>query len=308
MPTRRETVPIDFDRRRLRDIAATVMSLYGPRKGLRVLLAGGAPGDRQLVATQLAKLHGKRLERIDLARITADGAASTEKHLTRLFDETADGDNILFFDEADALFGRRTEIIDSHDRFDRATQHFLNAVAAHSRVVITATGDPPGSHPKLETANDAVIRFEPTRPAPPDDGRGGSIFTQPLSNRHFLVVIGDQEIGFCQVSAMGSEHAMTEGDGGGKPGALTYDSLVLRRAISRSKDLYLWRQKIVDGTWDRRQVDLFQLAGAGAKPVNHWTFVNCWPRRWQGPAFDALEGDGLGFEEIELCYERFVWL
>lgn len=308
MPTRRDTVPIDFDRRRLRDIAVKVMSLYGPRKGLRVLLAGGAPGDRQLAATQLAKQHGKRLERIDLSVITAGGAAQTEKALKRLMSDAAAADSILFFDEADALFGRRSDVADSHDRYERAAQRFLTDLAAYRHAVIIATADPPGSHIKLEAASDVVVRFEPARPAPPEGGVGETGFGRPLSNRHFLVVIGDQEIGFCQVSAMGSEHAVTEGDSGGKPGELTYHSLVLRRAVSRSKDLYLWRQKIIDGTWDRRQVDLYQLAGAGNKPVNHWTFINCWPRRWQGPAFDALEGDGLAVEEIELCYERFVWL
>ncbi|MEM7121956.1 MAG: phage tail protein [Pseudomonadota bacterium] len=307
MPSRRETIPIDFDRRRLRDIAAKVLSLYGPRKGLRVLLAGGAPGDRQLTATQLAKKHGKRLERIDLAVITAEGAAHTEKSLKRLIETAAAADSILFFDEADALFGRRSGVADSHGRYERIAQRFLADIAANSRIVIIATADPPGSHVTLEAASDVVVRFEPGRTKPPEGGTDDTVFSRPLSNRHFLVEIGNQEIGFCQVSAMGSEHAVGEGDSG-KPGALTYHSLVLRRAVSRSKDLYLWRQKIVEGTWDRRQVDLYQLPRAGAKPVNHWTFINCWPRRWQGPAFDALEGDGLAVEEIELCYERFVWL
>ncbi len=308
MPSRRETVPIDFDRRRLRDIAAKVIGHYGPRKGLRVLLAGGAPGDRQLVATQLAKQHGKRLERIDLAVITAEGGAHTEKALKRLFDAAATADSILFFDEADALFGRRTAVAESHDRYQRVVQRFLTDIAAYRHAIIIATADPPGSHTRLEAASDVIVRFEAPRTTPPEGGGGETVFAQPLSNRHFLVVIGDQEIGFCQVSAMGSEHAVGEGDAGGKPGALTYHCLVLRRAVSRSKDLYLWRQRIVDGTWDRRQVDLYQLPGAGAKPVNHWTFINCWPRRWQGPAFDTMEGDGLAVEEIELCYERFVWL
>ena len=191
MPAKRQTRHIDFDRRHLKDIVAQADSLFGARKGLRVVLAGGQPADRNLVAAQLARRRGARLERVDLAAVTADGMAQTAKALSEAFAQASTLDVVLFFDEADALFGRRTDVADSHDRYARTKSKFLSALAAYKGVVVVAMSDAPGRFPDLKDRADIEIRFAPPWPPPSARVEIEPRFTRPLSNLHFLVVIGD---------------------------------------------------------------------------------------------------------------------
>lgn len=55
--------------------------------------------------------------RIDLSRVVSKYIGETEKNLSRLFDKAEDKSWVLFFDEADALFGKRTDIRDAHDKY-----------------------------------------------------------------------------------------------------------------------------------------------------------------------------------------------
>lgn len=66
------------------------------------------------------------LYRIDLGAIVSNYIGETEKTLRRLFDEAEDSSAILFFDEADALFGKRTEVKYSHDRYANLESNFLH--------------------------------------------------------------------------------------------------------------------------------------------------------------------------------------
>src|SRR5205814_8035322 len=65
------------------------------------------------------------LFRIDLAGIVSKYIGETEKNLRRVFDAAEDGGAILFFDEADALFGKRSEVKDSHDRYANIEINYL---------------------------------------------------------------------------------------------------------------------------------------------------------------------------------------
>jgi SpoVK/Ycf46/Vps4 family AAA+-type ATPase len=65
------------------------------------------------------------LYRIDLAGVVSKYIGETEKNLRRVFDAAEDGGAILFFDEADALFGKRTEVKDSHDRYANIEINYL---------------------------------------------------------------------------------------------------------------------------------------------------------------------------------------
>ncbi|MGI8435908.1 MAG: aminomethyl-transferring glycine dehydrogenase [Chthoniobacterales bacterium] len=69
---------------------------------------------------ELAKVFG-----VDLDAAVSKYLGETEKNLDRLMEKAADGDAVLFFDEADALFGKRTEVRDSHDRYAARTSNFL---------------------------------------------------------------------------------------------------------------------------------------------------------------------------------------
>jgi phage tail-like protein len=121
---------------------------------------------------------------------------------------------------------------------------------------------------------------------------------------HFEVLIGDRELGFSSVGPLTSE---TDLDAPLDRSAHRYETLVLRRALTTSTELFDWRRHIVDGKDDRRDVTIRQLSAPGGKTVHAWKLARAWPRRWSGPALDALSGD-VAVEEIELSFDDLVWL
>jgi phage tail-like protein len=121
---------------------------------------------------------------------------------------------------------------------------------------------------------------------------------------HFQVLIGDRELGFSQVGTLTSE---TDLDAPPGRAAHRFQTVVLRRALTSSTELYQWRRLIIDGKNDRRDVTIRQLATPGGAVVNSWRLVQAWPCRWSGPALDALSG-AIAYEEIELAFENLVWL
>jgi AAA+ superfamily predicted ATPase len=83
-------------------------------------------GVRAVPAAQaLAKELSLDLYRIDLSAVVSKFIGETEKNLRKIFDAAEEGGAVLFFDEADALFGKRTEVKDSHDRFSNAAVNYL---------------------------------------------------------------------------------------------------------------------------------------------------------------------------------------
>jgi SpoVK/Ycf46/Vps4 family AAA+-type ATPase len=83
----------------------------------RLVIAGGSKSVRAAPARFLAGKLGLRLFRVDLSAVVSKYIGETEKNLRRILDEAEGGGAILYFDEADALFGKRSETKDSHDRF-----------------------------------------------------------------------------------------------------------------------------------------------------------------------------------------------
>jgi ATPase family associated with various cellular activities (AAA) len=86
-------------------------------KGIRVLFAGKHRPKRLPAAQILARGVGKNLYRIDLNAVVSEYIGETEKNLGRVFGAAKRSHTVLFFDEADALFGERTDVKDSHDRY-----------------------------------------------------------------------------------------------------------------------------------------------------------------------------------------------
>jgi SpoVK/Ycf46/Vps4 family AAA+-type ATPase len=83
---------------------------------------------------------GLDLFRVDLSRVMSKYIGETEKNLSRLFDEARASGAILFFDEADALFGKRTEVKDAHDRYANLEIGFLlQRMEEHTGTTILAT-------------------------------------------------------------------------------------------------------------------------------------------------------------------------
>jgi SpoVK/Ycf46/Vps4 family AAA+-type ATPase len=109
-------------------------------QGLKVLFAGESGTGKTMAAQVLATDLGLDLYQVDLATIVSKYIGETEKNLGRIFDEAATSNAILFFDEADAMFGKRSEVRDSHDRYaNLETSYLLQRVEEYEGVVILAT-------------------------------------------------------------------------------------------------------------------------------------------------------------------------
>lgn len=122
----------------------TLMHEWGMRKkmkpGYRALFYGPPGTGKTLTATLLGKYTGKDVFRIDLSRVVSKYIGETEKNLSRLFDKAENKNWILFFDEADALFGKRTDIRDAHDKYaNQEVAYLLQRIEGYNGLVILAT-------------------------------------------------------------------------------------------------------------------------------------------------------------------------
>ena len=98
----------------------------GPRGlGIAALFAGESGTGKTMAAEVLARELRFDLYRIDLSAVVSKYIGETEKNLRRVFDAAEDGGAILLFDEADALFGKRSEVKDSHDRYANIEVSYL---------------------------------------------------------------------------------------------------------------------------------------------------------------------------------------
>ena len=113
----------------------------GRNQGLKALFAGESGTGKTMAAQVLARELGLEIYRLDLASIVSKYIGETEKNLDRIFDAAAEGSNaILFFDEADALLGKRSDVSDSHDRYANIeVAYLLQKMEEHSGAVMLAT-------------------------------------------------------------------------------------------------------------------------------------------------------------------------
>jgi AAA+ superfamily predicted ATPase len=93
--------------------------------GITALFAGESGTGKTMAAEVIARELGLDLYRIDLAGVVSKYIGETEKNLRRVFDAAESGGAILLFDEADALFGKRSEVKDSHDRYANVEINYL---------------------------------------------------------------------------------------------------------------------------------------------------------------------------------------
>jgi SpoVK/Ycf46/Vps4 family AAA+-type ATPase len=158
----------------LREIAAQVMHRsivyeswgFGASRrgmGISALFAGSSGTGKTLAAEVLANTLHLDLYRIDLSSVVSKYIGETEKNLRRVFDAAEDGGAILFFDEADALFGKRSEVKDSHDRYANIEiNYLLQRMESYRGLAVLATN--------MKSALDAAflrrIRFVVNFPFP----------------------------------------------------------------------------------------------------------------------------------------------
>jgi len=109
-------------------------------KGLNGLFAGESGTGKTMAADIMAGHLGQDLYKIDLSMMVSKYIGETEKNLNRVFTEAQTSNAILFFDEADAIFGKRSEVKDSHDRYANIEiSYLLQRMEAYDGVVILAT-------------------------------------------------------------------------------------------------------------------------------------------------------------------------
>lgn len=121
-------------------------------KGINVLFAGPSGTGKTMAAEILAGELSLDLYRIDLATVVSKYIGETEKNLDRIFREAEHSNAVLFFDEADAIFGKRSEIRDSHDRYANIEiSYLLQKMEAYDGIAILATN-------LLNNLDDAFIR------------------------------------------------------------------------------------------------------------------------------------------------------
>jgi len=132
---------------RLREIAAA------GEAGSVILLNGTGEADRSQVTGGLAKAMARPVHRVPLARVVSKYIGETEKNLARCFVTAAREKAVLMFDEADALFGKRSEVRDSHDRYaNQQAGRLLALVEQYDGVVLLASN-------RQVTVDPELLRF-----------------------------------------------------------------------------------------------------------------------------------------------------
>jgi hypothetical protein len=110
------------------------------RPGCRVLFYGPPGTGKTLTATLLGKATQREVYKVDLSMVVSKYIGETEKNLAALFDKAENKGWILFFDEADSLFGKRTQVRDSHDRYaNQEVSFLLQRVETFDGLVILAS-------------------------------------------------------------------------------------------------------------------------------------------------------------------------
>lgn len=135
------------------------------RRGLGVsaLFCGDSGTGKTLAAEVLAYELGLDLYRIDLASVVSKYIGETEKNLKRIFDAAEEGGVLLLFDEADALFGKRGEVQDSHDRYANIeVGYLLQRMESYQGLAILTTN----LRASLDRAFQRRLRFTVTFPFP----------------------------------------------------------------------------------------------------------------------------------------------
>ncbi len=132
-------------------------------KGLSLLFSGPPGGGKTFAARCLANALDLNLYRIDLSQVVSKYIGETEKALARVFDEAEAGHGLLFFDEADAIFGKRSEVKDAHDRYANIEVGFLlQRMESFDGVMVLATN----LRANLDPAFTRRIRFIIDFPVP----------------------------------------------------------------------------------------------------------------------------------------------
>jgi hypothetical protein len=150
-----------------------------PEAGLRLLLSGPPGTGKTLAAEALANELGRDLLCVDAGRIWSKWLGETERQLEQAFAAAERSRALLFIDEAEALFGRRSEIKDAHDRYANAgTAYLLQRVERFRGLLVLASNARGAIDPAFTRRFDAVIAFDE-----PDEAARRRLWAQQLGER-----------------------------------------------------------------------------------------------------------------------------
>jgi ATP-dependent 26S proteasome regulatory subunit len=139
---------------------------YG--RGITALFEGQSGTGKTMAASIIGHALELDVYQIDLSSVVSKYIGETEKNLSRIFEEAEDSNAVLFFDEADALFGKRSEVKDAHDRYANIeTAYLLQRMEQYSGIVILATN----MKQNLDEAFARRMRFIINFPFPNEDDR-----------------------------------------------------------------------------------------------------------------------------------------
>jgi SpoVK/Ycf46/Vps4 family AAA+-type ATPase len=154
------------------------------KPGVRALLYGPSGTGKTLAVGWLATRLGLPLYRVDLASVTSKYIGETEKNLSQLFARAEHAEVILMFDEADALFGKRTEVKDANDRYANAqTNYLLQRIESFEGITVLTSNSRARFDSAFTRRLDAIIEF----PLPAPEERR-ALWLAHLGEAHTLSV------------------------------------------------------------------------------------------------------------------------
>jgi ATPase family associated with various cellular activities (AAA) len=161
-------------------LGASAVARYHP--GVRVLFTGPSGTGKTLAAGWLATQLGLPLYRADLASLTSKYIGETEKNLAQLLARAEESGILLLFDEADSLFGKRTEVKESNDRFANAqTNYLLQRIETFDGITLLTSNSRARFDPAFCRRLDMILEF----PLPgPEERR--LLWLSHLGSQHHL--------------------------------------------------------------------------------------------------------------------------
>ncbi|MBC7849287.1 MAG: ATP-binding protein [Chitinophagaceae bacterium] len=129
-------------------------------RGYRVLFNGPAGSGRKTTAALFGKQFQKPVYRIELSTIVSKYIGETEKNIAAVFEKAKAKDWILFFDEAEALFGKRTDVKDAHDKYaNQEINYLLQKLEQHPGLTIVSSNMKSNIDEAFKRRFNTVVRF-----------------------------------------------------------------------------------------------------------------------------------------------------
>jgi hypothetical protein len=136
------------------------------RPGVRALFVGPSGTGKTFAASWLSSRLSAPLYRVDLAAVTSKYIGETEKNLAQLLGQAEHEEIVLLFDEADSMFGKRTDVKDANDRFANAQTNFLlQRIESFDGIIILTSNSRTRIDAAFTRRLDAVVDFPPPGPA-----------------------------------------------------------------------------------------------------------------------------------------------